>query len=84
MAEGDFTLVTGPGWTELADAPRLVREVWGFEGVQDLIMRQSWAEIENLIDLAGQLPAGRTIIEARMIDPGSDLRFFFRCMDIPL
>lgn len=86
MLHGDFLMVIPPGWNEIPNATDLI-VVWGEDGLSLDIQQKRWGIIDGVIEAAGFLPAGHTLVEARMFDTGAEgssrLRFWFRTEPLP-
>lgn len=70
MAAGDFLLVVPPEWFPVPNSGALLNG-WGIEGIRSDIAQQQWGGIDALIEAEGMLPAGQTVIEAKLVEATS-------------
>ncbi len=70
MADNNFLMIVPPGWTVIPDATNLCMML-GLDGIIDIINRQSWSELEGIIETTGLIPVGYQIDGAKLFDTGS-------------
>lgn len=86
MAIDDFVMVIPPGWVEIQGATSMI-ETWGEDGMIDIIQRESWGDVDSMLEAAGVLPSGQTVAQARLFNTGGHngerLRLWVRYITIP-
>lgn len=72
MSANDFLLINPPEWI-LAVNPNDMIFAYGETGFADGIVREEWGVLEEVIRAGGYLPAGKTLIDMRMLSIGTEV-----------
>jgi hypothetical protein len=68
----EFLLITTPEWVEVPNFDQVLLHVASADTVQGWITDQEWSSINQFAEDTGILPAGRTIVDARLFITGDD------------
>ena len=77
MASDDFVLVTGEEWVEVQNATELVNQ-GGMDNLTmaSVIAGNDWNGVREWAEAVGVITDQQTILNARMIDSGSDVKIW--------
>lgn len=74
----DFLLVVPEGWTEIPNVPEWIGTVAPVEQLTFAIAQEAWGDIESILSSMVALPAGESVVQARLIQTDTGYRFWVK------